>query len=347
MSGLNLFFDLRSCPGGATQTQLATAAIEMCRWADAQPGLATSVGFPEHHGAVDGYLSAPLVMASAVAGATREMNITVILLIPFYEPIRLAEDLAVLDLVSRGRVTVVAAAGYVPYEFQMFDVDPATRGRRLEETVNFLKAAWQGEELEFQGRRVRVTPRPFQDARPVIMMAGSSKAAARRAARIADGFWPTTNPELMTYYRSELEKMGVDPGPPPQPPGPMQTLVAVAEDPDAVWEKVGEFCAYEINAYAQWQQEGFPTTDKVDAAFGEHNPYRAVTDLDALRQSGRYLVLSPEECVAWAAAQDGQLTINPLTGGIDPTLAWESLRVIESAVLPHLVPSERPPVAAS
>src|SRR5947209_7702027 len=130
MAGLNLFFDLRSRPGGATHSELAASALEMCRWADALPGVESSVGFPEHHGSEDGYLPSPIVMASAVAGATRQMRITVILVVPFYEPIRLAEDLAVLDLVSRGRVSVVAGAGYVPFEFGMFGVDPATRGRR-------------------------------------------------------------------------------------------------------------------------------------------------------------------------------------------------------------------------
>ena len=81
MAGLNLFFDLRSRPGAATQSQLAASAVDMCRWADSLPGVETSVGFPEHHGAADGYLPSPLVMASAVAGATREMKITVVLLL--------------------------------------------------------------------------------------------------------------------------------------------------------------------------------------------------------------------------------------------------------------------------
>ena len=169
----------------------------------------------------------------------------------------------------------------------------------------------------------------------MLMMGGSSKAAARRAARIADGFWPTTNPDLMSCYRSELEKMGIDPGPPPPPPGPMQTLVAVAEDPAAVWEQVADCCAYEINAYARWQEEGFG--DKIDSGFGEFNPYRKVTDPQVLRATGRYLVLTPEECVEWAAGHGGQVTISPLTGGVEPELAWRSLRLIESDVVPHLV----------
>jgi len=204
-ANVNLFFDLRSRPGAATHSEMAAAAIEMCRWADALPGANSTVGFPEHHGSQDGYLPSPIVMASAVAGATRRMRITVILLVPFYEPIRLAEDLAVLDLVSEGRVTVVAGAGYVPFEFSMLGVDPATRGARLEETVEFLKVAWQGEELEHRGRRMRVTPRPFHDGRPVLMMSGSSKAATRRAARVAPNWRPagcTSRPATRTCSRA-------------------------------------------------------------------------------------------------------------------------------------------------
>ena len=334
MPGLNLFFDLRSRPGGPAHSELASSVLEMCRWADALPEFDTSVGFPEHHGSPDGYLPSPIVLASAVAGATRQMHITVILIVPFYEPVRLAEDLAVLDLVAQGRLSVTVGAGYVPFEFEMFGVDPATRGTRLEEVIGVLRAAWHGEEFEYQGRRVRVTPRPFADGGPRLIMGGSSKAAARRAARIADGFWPTTNPDLMKCYRSELERLGIDPGPPPPAAGPMKTLVAVAHDPDEIWEEVADCCAHEINAYAKWQDEGFG--DKVDSGFGEFNPYRKVSEPAVLRETGRYLVLTPEECVELASEQGDQVTISPLTGGIDPKLAWRSLRLIESDVLPHL-----------
>jgi len=339
---VNLFFDLRTRPGAATHSEMTAAAVDMCRWADALPGVDSSVGFSEHHGSTDGYLPSPIVMASAVAGATRRMRISAILLIPFYEPIRLAEDLAVLDLVSEGRVTVVAAAGYVPFEFAMFGVDPKKRGARLEEIVEFLKVAWQGEEFEFEGRRVRVTPRPFRGRRPVLLMGGSSKAAASRAARIADGFWPTANPDLVNLYRAELEKLGIDPGPAPPAPKPMQTLVAVSDDPDSVWDRVADCCAYTMNAYVRWQEEGLG--DKVASAYGEPgvNPFWKVTDPEELRSSGRFLVLTPDECVQWARGQGDDITIHPLTGGIDPEIAWKSLQLIQSGVLPHLGGHEDP-----
>jgi acyl-CoA dehydrogenase-like protein len=85
---------------------------------------------------------------------------------------------------------------------------------------------------------------------------------------------------------------------------------------------------------ARWQEEGFG--DKIASGFGDLNPYRRVADPETLRSSGRYLVLSPKECVEWASREGEQVTIHPLTGGIHPELAWRSLHLIESDVLPHL-----------
>ena len=174
------------------------------------------------------------------------------------------------------------------------------------------------------------------------MMGGSSRVAARRMARIADGFCRTTNPELMACYRSELEKMWIDPGPPPPPPRPMQTMVAVAEDPTAVWEQVADSCVYEINAYAKWKDEGFG--DKVHSGFGDDNPYRRVTDPAVLRASEPYVVLTPQECVTWASDHGGHVLINPLSSGIEPQLAWRSLQLSESDVIPSLVRRDDPGV---
>ena len=94
--------------------------------------------------------------------------------------------------------------------------------------------------------------------------------------------------------------------------------------------------------YAKWQDEGFG--DKVHNGFGDDNPYRPVTDPDVLRASGRYLVLTPEECVTWASGHGGQVSINPLTGGIELQLAWRSLQLIESDVIPSLARRDDPGV---
>jgi alkanesulfonate monooxygenase SsuD/methylene tetrahydromethanopterin reductase-like flavin-dependent oxidoreductase (luciferase family) len=225
--------------------------------------------------------------------------------------------------VSGGRVNCLFGAGYRREEFEAFDVDLADRGRLMEDGVETLKKAWTGEPFEFRGKTVQVTPRPLRAPRPPIMMAGSSKAAARRAARIADGFVPTS-PALIQTYREELAALGKDPGPARPPGGGMVTLVAVAEDPEAAWKEVGRFCLHEMNAYAGWLRD-----TKVES-------YWEIPDVAALRESGRYLVLTPELCAERAQAQGGALVINPLTGGIPPELGWRSLKLIEREVLPRL-----------
>jgi len=83
----------------------------------------------EHHGSPDGYLPSPLVFASAVAARTKAVPIQVgALIVPLHDPIRLAEDMAVIDLLSGGRVSYVTAVGYVPDDYAMFDRSFEGRG---------------------------------------------------------------------------------------------------------------------------------------------------------------------------------------------------------------------------
>src|SRR5207248_3871320 len=100
----------------------------------------------EHHGSPDGYLPSPLTMLAAMAARTTDVRFSVAALIaPFYDPLRLAEDMAVLDHLSRGRIDLVVAGGYVGEEFAMFDVPISERAKRVSEVVKTLKAAFTGE----------------------------------------------------------------------------------------------------------------------------------------------------------------------------------------------------------
>nr|MDT0667891.1 LLM class flavin-dependent oxidoreductase [Micromonospora sp. DSM 115978] len=123
-------------------------------------------------------------MLAAMAARTKNIRFMVAALIaPFYDPLRLAEDMAVLDNLSRGRVDLIVGGGYVHEEFAMFDVPMKERPRRVTETVATLKAAFNGEPFEYRGRTVHVTPAPFRPGGPRILLGGSSEPAARRAAR--------------------------------------------------------------------------------------------------------------------------------------------------------------------
>jgi len=318
-----LRFDLRNPSfAGVTSTERVQAALDMAEWADTRGGVMVAVS--EHHGQDDGYLPAPVVFASALAARTRTVRIMLAALpAPFYDPLRLAEDLAVLDAVAGGRLDVILAGGYVAEEFAMFGVPSSSRGERLEETVRLLRQAWTGEPFEFRGRRVRVTPTPSQPGGPRIVLGGSTAAAARRAARIADGFVPVDG-SCWDAYREELGRVGKpDPGP------RVETASAttfLSEDPESAWPILLPYLRHENAQYASL----------LDAAKLE-GPYSTMTD-EELRRSGPYRIITPEAHTEELRARGAMAFsyFQPMAGGIPPALAWESLHLFEERVVPRL-----------
>src|ERR1700683_1545984 len=139
---------------GTSMADRYAAALDMAAWADSLG--AVSIAVSEHHGSADGYLPSPLPMLAAMAARTSEVHFMVAALIaPFYDPIRLAEDMVVLDNLSRGRIDLIIAGGYVHEEFAMFGVPKNERAKRVTEVVATLKAAFSGEPFEFRGRTVQ------------------------------------------------------------------------------------------------------------------------------------------------------------------------------------------------
>jgi alkanesulfonate monooxygenase SsuD/methylene tetrahydromethanopterin reductase-like flavin-dependent oxidoreductase (luciferase family) len=318
-----LRYDFRNPDFAGTSTaDRYAAALDMVAWAESLGAISISVS--EHHGSTDGYLPSPIPMLAAMAARTTEIRFMVAALIaPFYDPLRLAEDLVVLDNLSRGRVDLIVAGGYVHEEFAMFDVAMRERGQRVNETVATLRAAFTGQPFEFRGRTVQVTPAPYRSGGPAIMLGGSSKAAAERAARIADGFIPT-DPEVWPYYVDEVIRLG-RPDPGPCPVGSTVT-VALAEDPEHGWEQMAPYFMHEMNAYGAWQAQD-----------GLASPFRTVADLDELRASGNYRVITPEAMIEEQKASPFPFAMfHPLCGGMPIELAWSSLKLFEHQVLPAL-----------
>ena len=140
-------------------------ALEQIAWIDAQ-GFPVTINFCEHHGSEDGYMPSPIVMAAAAARVTRNVRLQANVLIPFSDPLRVAEDVAILDHLSRGRAEVLLLGGYVSSEMAMFGVDPMQRGKLMEEGVKTLKQAWSGQPFEFRGRPSCITPRPLAACGP-------------------------------------------------------------------------------------------------------------------------------------------------------------------------------------
>jgi alkanesulfonate monooxygenase SsuD/methylene tetrahydromethanopterin reductase-like flavin-dependent oxidoreductase (luciferase family) len=321
-----LRFDMRApgC-GPAELRSLYAAALEMAEWGERQGCLAAIVS--EHHAAEDGYLPAPLVLASALAARTRTLPIHVAaLLLPLHDPVELAEQMAVLDVISGGRVSYVCALGYRPEEYAQFGRDMRRRGARMDACLDALRRAWSGEAFTFEGRPVRVLPRPATPGGPPLFLGGNSEPAARRAARfglglIAEG----AAPGVVEAYRAECARLGREPGMCIVPPAGIATSCFVAEDPERAWRELGPHLLHDARTYAAWMGAGHTSASKSTA-----------TSVEALRaERGAYRILTPDEAVAYVRAH-GVLLLHPLCGGIPPELAWPCLELVASKVLPAL-----------
>jgi alkanesulfonate monooxygenase SsuD/methylene tetrahydromethanopterin reductase-like flavin-dependent oxidoreductase (luciferase family) len=308
---------------GATPASLSAryrAALEMAAYAD-ERGI-TTVQTEEHHGVDNNWLPSPFAFAGAVFGATRRIAVTVSAIIgPLHDPLRLAEDIAVLDLLSGGRLVTVAGIGYRPEEYALFDVEWKRRGRIQDEVLETVLKAWTGEEFTYRGRTVRVTPRPCTDPHPLLLVGGSSKAAARRAARLGLPFFPSAHlPELEAYYKERLVEYGTEGW--TMMPAAQTPLLHVAEDPDAVWDRYGTHFLHEARTYASWQSADIRSAVR-----------SAATTVEELRAEGVYRVLTPGQCVELGL---DSLVLHPLAGGMPVAEGWRSLRLFADQVLPAL-----------
>ncbi len=322
MTMLGIRFDLRVPPfAGVTHADQYAACLDMCEWAD-ERGFDIAV-LSEHHGVDDGYMSAPVTLAAAIAGRTKRIAINIAAaLVPLHDPVRLAEQMATVSLASGGRLSIVAGLGYRPEEFEMAGVDRKRRGRLLEEYVGVMQQAWTGEPFEWNGRTIRVTPKP--GIPPTILIGGSTEKAARRAARLRSGFFPAVgDANLAALYEEECRNVGFEGGFVMLPGGP--GFVHVSDDPERDWQKIGPHALWDAQTYDSWQTP--------DQASSEVH-VRAKT-IDDVRGSGVYEVVTPDDCIA-LAQRHGRLIFHPLMGGLPIELGWENLHRFEREVLPKL-----------
>ena len=321
-----LRFDLRHPDfSPVSSSELYSAALEMAAWADERgfDGLVVS----EHHGTDDGFLPSPIALMGALIGRTKRLRVSAsALLLPLYDPIKLAEDLCILDITSGGRANLTVGIGYREVEYEMFGKDWASRGKRMDECLDVILRAWSGEPFEWNGRRVRLTPKPLTQPRPPIFVGGTAKVAARRAARFGLPFQPANNdPAVLGLYTSECQRLGVE-NPMLLPPGSGESIW-VAEDPDRSWAEVGRYLLHEAMTYAGWQPKGQRTAVRSMA-----------TSVEELRAENKYRILTPEECLKRAEERGRfcDFSMHPLCGGTPPEFGWRSLELYASQVLPQL-----------
>ena len=215
-----------------------------------------SLWLSEHHGTEDGYLPSLLTVAAAVLASTERLIVgTGVLLAPFHNPLRLAEDVAVLDQLSGGRFILGLGTGWRAPELRSFGIRPEDRVPALEETVAVLRRAWTGERFDHDGRLHRfdgalVRPRPYTEGGPPIWLGGTGPKALARAGRLGDGHIGVGVPFDDAVGAFDAARAAAS-DPARFSFGQMRTGF-IAADADAALTAAGEGMAYTMRTHAAW-----------------------------------------------------------------------------------------------
>ncbi|MBV9095013.1 MAG: LLM class flavin-dependent oxidoreductase [Streptosporangiaceae bacterium] len=291
-----------------------------------------SIWLSEHHFSEEGYLPSLMAVLGTLAARTSRVRLgTAVLLAPLHHPLRLAEDLAVVDQLSGGRLNVGLAPGYKPDEFAVLGVPKSQRGARTDETIEILQLAWRAEPFSYAGRHFRfdgvvVAPAPAQPGGPPIWVGGNSLAAAHRAARYGTCFMPDSGagPDLYHAYRAGLAR---ESGPPRVS---TNRVLFAAASREAAWETCGEHLLYQFNAYRQWF-----------SAAGDDDAHGAELTDPAVLSPDHYFVGTPDDILAAIHASQQRLGYEELIfwarpPGLPIEQCNASLELIAKHVLPAL-----------
>jgi len=325
--------DFRNPPGSRRGfSELYAAMLSQVELAE-QLGL-DSIWLTEHHFTDDGYLPSLMPVAAAIAARTRRVTIgTYVLLAPFQHPVKLAEDAAVVDLISGGRLRLGIGLGYRQEEFDGFGVPRGERLGRTLETIDILKRAWTGERFSFKGKYfdlkdVRVLPRPASSPHPELLWGAGAPEAIRRAAKLDMSFACVGGRKEMGIYVEALKSLGRDPG---RYSIVNSRVVYIADSEEQAWSDTRDALMYQAELYGKWLSAAAATTDQSRVLIRP--------DPERLRRTS---ILGPPEYVR---ARIGEiLDSTPMTElivvmqlpGLDPTKGRQSLERFGKEVLPAI-----------
>ena len=312
-------FDLRAPEQfGVTSSQIVGAALDMVEYAD-KHGI-DSVTYQEHHQSEDGYLPCPFLMGTAAAQRTSKIGIVMgAVILPFHNPVEVAEQIAYADVISGGRIYTVLAGGYSPTEFDAFGVKLSDRAQIMEEGFDLILRALSGERFMAGGREVFVRPLPTRDPREIVYGGGGSPASARRAARFGLSMWPM-NDSIIPHYEAECAKLGKEPGLFIRG----ANAVYVTDDPERGWDEIGPHLLHYMQGYAKWSSDPKTST----------SPLHGLDTIEKIRAAGIVKVITPEEAIK--IGREGPIGLQPLVGGLHPDVGWKSFQMFVDKVLPYI-----------
>ena len=252
-----------------------------------------SVWLEEHHSIRNHYWPSPLMALAGIAARTSRILLgTDIVVLPFYHPVRVAEDVAMLEVISNGRAIFGAAIGYRPPEFELYGIRLDDRGARYVEMLKIMRALWTQERVDYQGRFFQITGtiEPKLSSPPPLWLGGWGELSLKRAAQLGDAWVPGPTAQLekllhaQKQYRAFLTEAGKDPA---SFPNPLTREVVVAETSEKAWDLAEKYVMvnYRDEYGGGWKHPLIGSQDSTP-----------VNQLEALSHD-RFIIGNPEECI--------------------------------------------------
>ena len=298
-----------------------------------------NVWVTEHHFVEDDYNPSVMTAMAAIAARTERIRIgSFVMLMPFQDPVRIAEDGACVDNWSNGRLELGVGQGYRIDEFAGFCVPRRERSARMAEGIELVDRLWTQERVTFEGRFNRVkdvtlSPKPVQKPRPPIWIGARAEKAVRRAAERGYNLMATIGPDPATPYRAALKEFGRNPA---DYSIAQLRMVYVAKDSAQAWDDTQEHIHYMMQHYARW------LGGKAKDAPGDENVWdlRDARELRTSKYAEALMIGTPEECARKIEKfrSEYACTHFVLTSqfpGMDPKKSTQSLELFAREIMPH------------
>jgi alkanesulfonate monooxygenase SsuD/methylene tetrahydromethanopterin reductase-like flavin-dependent oxidoreductase (luciferase family) len=300
-----------------------------------------SLWFAEHHFSNYGYSPNPLILMAKAAEVAPQARLgTAIAVLPLWHPIRLAEDIATVDVLSGGRVELGVGRGYLPFEFEGLGVDVAKNREMFDEALSILLAALSQDDFEYSGAfwdipRLTVYPKPIQQPRPPIWMAATSPASIRSA--VASGYHLATGtgalPDELKQRSAYIDACARQSGRSAEAlESAVNRFVFCSENPDACRIAIEE-AQRQVRISQALSSGGYPVQGRIEGR-------KQDGELPPELWQERMIIGDPEQCLRRIRdlAGAGLSYIFGLFhfGGLPHQMAVESLRLFISDVLPKL-----------
>jgi probable F420-dependent oxidoreductase len=252
-----------------------------------------SIWMEEHHGVRDHYWPSPLTVLAGFATRTSAVTLgTDILVMPFYHPVRLAEDVALLDVMCHGRFILGTAIGYKPDEFALYGTPLEKRGARFEEALELMRALWSEERVTFKGtyyrvENARIEPRPVSRPHPPVRIGGWGELTLKRAATLGDNWIPGPTADLPRLLEGKRQFVA--------------HRRAAGRALPVEWPLTRDVIIADTNREArELAERHIMVAYRHEYAGGWKHPFidaRVATDLDGLMRD-RFIIGGPDQCIA-------------------------------------------------